>query len=135
MDKDVDIFRKKVVDNMKQVVRLMLEIEDLNTELTNKYDESDAGYFFNNYLPCGQEYPFNLSFDEQISQIDGWVKCIEDERMDANKKFSVEFTTTIDVEARDEDEAMELATKELEDSIAADGTGMFYSYVNGKNYG
>ena len=51
------------------------------------------------------------------------------------ESFSVEFTTTIDVEAKDEDEAVELATKELEDSIAADGTEMFYSYVNGENYG
>lgn len=76
---DENIFRKKVVKNMIKISQLMKEIENLNDKLVDKYDKDDCNYYFNECLPCGGEgYPFALSFDEQIWEIDSWVEQIED---------------------------------------------------------
>ena len=48
------------------------------------------------------------------------------------QEYNVEFTTTITVEANDEDKAVEIATKELEKIIETEGASQFYVYINGK---
>ncbi len=50
------------------------------------------------------------------------------------KEYNVEFTTTITVEANDEDDAVEIATRELEDEIKTEGSQQFYVYVDGRSY-
>ena len=76
---DTNVFRKKVVKNMTKISQLMMEIEDLNHRLVDKYDKDDYNHYFNECLPCGGDgYPFGLSFDEQILAINSWVEQIED---------------------------------------------------------
>lgn len=77
MNADAQMFKRKVINNMQQVSKLMKEILELNDELVSKHDMLDARHFFNKYLPCGGEgYPFDLSFDEQINAIDNWIELI-----------------------------------------------------------
>ena len=61
---DANVFRKKVVKNMTKISQLMMEIEDLNHRLVDKYDRDDYNHYFTKCLPCGGDgYPFGLSFD------------------------------------------------------------------------
>ena len=48
------------------------------------------------------------------------------------QEYNVEFTTTITVEANSEEEAVELATKILEEETETEGVSQFYVYVNGR---
>lgn len=48
------------------------------------------------------------------------------------QEYNVEFTTTITIEANSEDEAVELATKMVEEEMETEGASQFYVYVNGR---
>ena len=48
--------------------------------------------------------------------------------------YNIEFTTTLEIEADNEDKAIEIATRQLENEIKEDGLNQFYIYVNNKLY-
>lgn len=48
--------------------------------------------------------------------------------------YRIEFTTTLEIEADNEDKAIEIATTQLENEIKEDGLNQFYIYVNNKPY-
>ena len=48
--------------------------------------------------------------------------------------YNVEFTTTLEVDADNKEEAIEIATKRLEDEVQEDGLNQFYVYVNNECY-
>ena len=49
-------------------------------------------------------------------------------------EYTIEFTTTITVCADNEDKAIEIATRQLENEIKEDGLNQFYVYVNDESY-
>ena len=83
-------------------------------------------------LNCGREIEGEVHNDELgphiVCSICGASSDIDD--YEDLETFSVEFTRTIEVKAKDEDEAMELAMQRVPEDVASS----CYVYVNGRSY-
>lgn len=74
-NRDVKEYREFVSKRVFDIVNLMSEILERGRELSDKHDK-DVDYFFNEFLPCDERYPFDKSFDEQMLQVLNWASDI-----------------------------------------------------------
>ena len=71
---DVRKMRSAVASKLRQVVKLLVDINDIVDDVDSKYEYADA---FNDNLPI-DSYPFPQSFDELPRDIASWADDIEE---------------------------------------------------------
>lgn len=74
MEKSAKEFKEFTSKKLFQIADLMTEILEKGEELSLQ-NGKDPDYFFCDVLP-GEEYPFELSFDEQITQIIAYAEDV-----------------------------------------------------------
>lgn len=75
---NINMFRKEVLERVRKITFLMGEVMELDRHYTDNLDTENGDSFFNNYLPIGDEYPFEKDWYEQITDLIIWGDKIVD---------------------------------------------------------
>lgn len=70
----INEFRRKVFGKVMHITKLMSDVMELDDNYSDKFKTD----FFNNYLPIGDEYPFEKDWREQVTDLIAWGDKIID---------------------------------------------------------